>query len=539
MALSKEDAEALLGALQNNSPGEIFSVLSNQLNIDTQYSSSMSEADLKRLYRKIVLLVHPDKVEETAKAPAAQLFTVVKQAYLHLAFPDEQHSPVFVDIDDRVIELHLLWLRSFRNLEFSNEAVLDLLDALVFPDSLPPECSEGFDLTVISEEIWQRAAQNLDRLLISLQEKERQGLDGKAEGQVFLHRRKIRLLFQHSERLRRAQIESAENLTEQNFINGVVLPEIKNYLRVHRKASTNFPYNVPFTRSISTYVSIRDNLKHILGIGLSQFSPRHNTHAFLRSKTLEERKHLYYSLTQQLESRAQDDKYVDQCSMEIIGSINQYISHYSGFVGSLRFYYRWLFDSDALQVEDRAIEALELSLHTKFIPFLSEGMAFSTEPYDLPKLELPVLNPDQHPFAYALISRLRELNTAYRENKDNNGEQIQTLYKEIANQQPVYQNISREMGTFGLFGTFGRTRTRERCLHTLKQHILSDLINKSDQDPEHTVTVPSETLEILREHNGRFWRFGRTNTQAQFETAFELVAPKDDEHEASYRYRYL
>ncbi len=537
MKLSKERIETLLSLLKDKSPETIFTILSEQLSLDTPYSPQMSRPDLKRLYRKISLLVHPDKLDETSQLVGNALFNLVKLTYNQLAFTD-QHDSISHDVEDSILELHLLLLqRQSERFNLSDEVVIDLIESLIFPDLLPPECHETGEVALISQEIWQAAEQKLIDLVRKLEEKESQGaLKGEAENAVFLNRKAFISLFRQSMQRWRQLTDSSANSTEQHFIQTYLLPELRRGVLPHRSPFFDFPH----VRGSASYISsITLNIKVLLRLGFYERNFLHSsTHVFLRDKSLDERKQLYYSLIQQLEPRVKDDKYLDQCCAEIINTIKQYTNHYSGFMGSLRFYYRTLFDSEAFQMEQRAIVRLDAILNNIYLPLLREVVSFSTEVYTIPEMELPVLDANQSPFLYALVARLQQVDTAYRASKGLEREQVQTIYKAIANQEPAYQNISREMGTFGFFGAFGRTRTRERCLHTLKQSILGDLITEAGAAPDHTVTVPAETLDIIRQHNGRFWRYGRTDTQARFDEAFELVAPKDENHEASYRCRY-
>jgi hypothetical protein len=513
MRLNLATIQELLNSVKGKSPDAIFSILSTELELPIKYTSSMTEDERKKCYHLMALKLHPDRVEDGAQEKAKELFQLLGGAYTAL----RSGNSTILDTSDINGPIDKLW-EFIVNREFmdnpwdcTDESSLDFLDVL-----LPTRPSTLADVT---EQNWQDASQKLDELLSKLE-----------QIQAIYASQTILVNIEHIKTFRRTAIERFKanvryrnEPNEHGFIINVVLPSIAKAAKTARNTIMGFPFRSE--KSYNYDVPTDIILCQTLGLGL--YKNNALTDPFLANKTLAQRKELYLSIKRSIQPYIDKDKALYQYCMEIVCTIREYQEHYSGFLGTIRRYYRQLFDTEAWVAEQQQLETIEQTTLKPLINILGSGKifsehAFSTEEHNAFEIN-PTITEQASPFLFTLIQRITEFYIPYRLTSAAHYEEIYLAYNDVRENEPTASNrpnISREMGAFGLFGTFGATKPRQRYLHTLKAKLVDKLVAEAEQTPEQTITVPQETLAIIKQHNGRFWRIGPTASETRFEQLF-------------------
>ncbi len=526
MRLNLETIQTLLNSVKGKSADTVFSVLSTQLKLPIKYTSSMTTDERKKCYRLMTMQLHPDKVEDGAQEKAKELFQLLGVAYA--AFSSSNSTSLdTIDIDDPINKLwEFIATREFMDNPWrcTDESSLDFL-AIFIP-------TQPDSLANVTEKNWQDASKSLDDLLNKITQNEQTPIS-----QTILNNREnIRLFYQAAKQHFNAKDAYIKNPTKAGFIKNVVLPSIAKAASARRSKFNSFPFHSK--ESYDYDVPINIVLCQILSIGF--YKNKTLTDPFLANTSLADRKKLYFSIKKQILQNIEQDKNVYQYCMEIVFAIKEYQEHYAGFLGTIRRYYRQLFDNETWVAEQQQLETIERTTLKTVIDVLKNANYFSPTPPSAAEIDAfkinPTINADASPFLFALIQRVTEFHTAYRIRSSANYEEIYQAYNDVRTDNPAASerpNISKEMGVLGLFGTFGATKPRQRYLHTLKTKLLDKLVAEAEQAPENTITVPLDTLTIIKQHNSRFWRIGPTASETRFEQLF--VKQEDDTEATQYK----
>ena len=551
MILDLDTIQALIAKTDKKSPLDVFSILSRELDIVFD-PLQIDDLTLRQCYKRITLKIHPDKVEVEARALANQLFMQVKYAFNQQVsnlgnlgnlgdIGNQQYS-----IDDRVVNLDVLLQNGVIRIPVNANIARDLLAALIFPAELPTLRDKTTWLTQIPDEIWLSARTSLDALAKKIDKLDRQGqLRATSERNVCIQWKRIAEAFFQSEQLWKDQKNYLHNPTMEKFIELKVLPGIRDGLNsavgLLDAFNKEWPHHKFDSRGehFDSYAEIERSLLQTFALGWYKDSL--NIDPFLKKKTNKQRQDDYLMMKQQLRGRIVDYIFLNELDRGLARSIIKYEDHYSGFLGSLRTFFRKTFDTASWNADQEALATLKATLRRVRFD-LTHATPFQTlmTPYTLPTYILPTAkNTPIGSLMSAFLDRLHAINAVHTPDSHSSLEKTKAIYSQVKNQSLNYQPISKEMGGFGFFGlsSQGHTKTQQRCLHTLKQIMLNDLKVAAAKVEDRTISISPDILRVFNEHNSRFWHFGKTKTQQQFERNFKLLEKENESNEVkSYQF---
>ena len=553
MALNLATIKALIAKIDKKSPLDVFSILSRELDIVFN-PLQIDDLTLRQCYRRITQKIHPDKVEAEEKTQelASQLFRQVHSAFNQQLsnlgdlgdlgdLGNQQHS-----IDDRVINLDVLLQNREISIPVNANIARDLLAALIFPAKLPTLRDNTTCLAQIPDKIWRSGRKSLDELINKINQLERQEqLRATSERNVFRQLQTIEQAFSQSEQLWKEQKNYLHNPTMEEFIELTVLPGIRDRLNsavgLLDAFNEEWPHHKLDTRGehFDSYAEIERSLLQTFALGWYKDSL--NIDPFLKKKTNKQRQDDYLMMKQQLRGRIVDYIFLNELDRGLARSIIKYEDHYSGFLGSLRTFFRKTFDTASWNADQKALATLKVTLQGVRSQLI-DATPFQTlmMPYTLPTYTLPMAkNTPTGSLMSAFLDRLHAIKAVHTPDSHSSLEKTKAIYSQVKNQSLNYQPISKEMGGFGFFGlsSQGHTKTQQRCLHTLKQIMLNDLKVAAAKVEDRTISISPDILRVFNEHNSRFWHFGKTKTQQQFERNFKLLEKENESNEVkSYQF---
>lgn len=403
MRLNLATIQKLLNSVKGKYSDAIFAILSTELELPRKYTLSMTKDERKKCYHLMALKLHPDRVEDGAQKKAKELFQLLGDAYTVLS-SDNSTSLDTIDINNPIDKLwEFIVTREFMDnpWECTDENSLDFLAVL-----LPTRPRTLADVT---RKNWQDASKNLYDLLRNLEQREATY----ASQTILGNKNNIQEFRLTAIKHFQTNNDYRKEPNEHGLIINVVLPSIARAAKTARNKINGFPF-----RSIESYnYDVPTDIILCQTLGLGFYKNHTLTDPFLANKTLAERQELYLFLKKSIQPYIDDDKAVYQYCMEIVCTIREYQEHYSGFLGTIRRYYRQLFDTEAWVAEQQQLETIEQTTLKTLINILGSGKIFSLNQFSIEERNAFNINPtiteQASPFLFTLVQRITEFYLPY------------------------------------------------------------------------------------------------------------------------------